>query len=329
MKHSSIAPLFKKSARQLGIKLVIEPRFGFAGQIILKNGNKRYFRGSNFDLNTLGATEIVRDKDWATFFLKNMGYRTIPGDAFFSPSWCRTIGSTRGIDAAYAYAQKLGFPVFLKPNSLSQGMGVVKVFTRQEFMQAARHICSQDRVFLVQRAIAGRDYRVVVLDGEVMLVYERIPLSVTGDGRSTVLQLLTKKQLHFDAIGRAAIQIDDFRVTNCLRRQKYTRSTVLPKSITVTLLDNSNLSCGGDAQDINGPIHPAFQKLCLDIARDMGLRFCGIDLMIQGDITHAIDKYHIIEINASPGIANYASVGTKQKKTLETIYRKVFEAIIK
>ena len=328
MKHSFVTPIFKKLARRLGITLVIEPHFEYAGQIILKDGTKRYFRGTNFDLNTLGAAEIARDKDWTTFFLKEMGYCTIKGEAFFSPRWCKAIGSDRGIERAYEYAKKINFPVFIKPNNLSQGDGVVKVYTRIEFMQAVKYICKKDRVFLVQPVMEGRDYRIVVLDGEIMSAYERLPLSVTGDGHSTIIQLLEKKQKNFNHIGRdTIIQYEDFRITNCLRRQGYTRDSIVPKATTVALLDNSNLSNGGDARDLNGSLHLTFQKLCIDITRDMGLRYCGVDLMVQGDITAPLNNYCVIEINAAPGIDNYASSGDKQKKIVENMYHKVLQAM--
>ena len=108
--------------------------------MVFKNGRKRYFRFSNLDLNTLGASEIAKDKDFATFFMKRMGYSTIPGKTFLSNELCEDIKSKDNIDAGYQYAQKLGFPVIVKPNSGSKGIGVCKVFTKKEFYQALRFI---------------------------------------------------------------------------------------------------------------------------------------------------------------------------------------------
>ena len=60
---------------------------------------------------------------------------------------------------AYRFAQRLGFPVIVKPNSKSQGCGVTKVFTKREFDEAVRFICERENVFLVQRVAQGNDYR--------------------------------------------------------------------------------------------------------------------------------------------------------------------------
>ena len=73
------------------------------------------------DINTLGASEIAKDKDYATYFMKHLGYPTVPGKAFYSNDWANAIGSNNKIDEAYDHASKMGFPVIVKPNSMSQG----------------------------------------------------------------------------------------------------------------------------------------------------------------------------------------------------------------
>lgn len=60
----------------------------------------------------------------------------------------------------------------------------------------------------------------------------------------------------------------------------------------------------------------------------MGLRYCGVDLMVDGDIRLKPKKYWVIEINAAPGIDNYASSGSEQKKIVEEMYLKVLLAIV-
>ena len=180
------------------------------------------------------------------------------------------------------------------------------------------------------REAKGRDYRIVVLDGEVMSAYERLPLQVQGDGKSTIIQLLDKKQKYFNAIDRdTIIKKDDIRITGRLNRLELTRQNILPKGKVIALLDNRNLSSGGDAVDATNDIHPSFARLCISITRDMGLRYCGVDLMIDGDIRDPVKQYRIIEINAAPGIDHYAHTGRKQKIIVNKMYEKVFLALIK
>jgi D-alanine-D-alanine ligase-like ATP-grasp enzyme len=330
MKFAYATPILARLAHKAGVRVIVEQRYGYAGQVILPDGTKRYFRGTNFDLNGLGASEIAKDKDYASFFLSMMGYPVIEGKAFFSPVWARTIKNRLTIRAAYSYAKKLGFPVIIKPNSLSQGSGVAKVHNRREFLQAAKAICKKDRVFLVQRVVEGRDYRVVVLDGQVMSAYERLPLQVVGDGRATVAELLIRKQQQFKRQGRdTIINQGDFRISNHLKQVGLTKRSIPVKGQVITLLDNRNLSSGGDAADVTKRIHPSFRRLCVRLVRDMGLRYCGVDLMIDGKLTEPVGRYWVIEINAAPGIDNYAIAGRRQARLVEQMYLQVLKAFSK
>ncbi|MDO8505800.1 MAG: cyanophycin synthetase [bacterium] len=330
MKNAFATPLLKRLAPKAGVKIDIEPSYRYAGQITLRDCTKRYFRGTNFDLNPLGASEIAKDKTYAAYFMRKMGYRVVKGQSFFSKQWGKTIGSRKDRDAAYRFAKRLGFPIIVKPNSLSQGAGVCLVRSRKEFSYAVREIEKKDRVFRVERIAVGQDYRIVVLDNEIMSAYERLPLMVTGNGRSTIKKLLAQKQRLFVQTDRdTIITQDDFRIGWHLKYQGFRLSTILPKGKIVTLLDNKNLSSGGDAIDVTSILHPSFKQLAIRLVRDMGLRYCGVDLMVEGDISKPLARYKILEINAAPGIDNYAKSGLQQKRIVESMYLKVLKAMAK
>jgi len=316
-----VSKLFKKLAKEAGVKLIVEPKWGIAGQIIGDNGKKSYFRETCFDLNTIGATEIAIDKDYAAFFMKKMGYPVIKGKAFCSPSWAKAIGSKESTDAAYKYALKLGFPVIVKPNSKSQGRGVSKVYNREQFYSALRDIFHYDNIVLVQRIVTGKDYRLVVLDGDLISAYQRIPLSIIGDGKSTIVTLLKRKQIKFDAKKRdTVINLKDSRIQQKLASMGMNIKSVPANGQQVFLLDNANLSTGGDSLDVTDVVHKDFKQIAKNLAKDMNLRFCGIDLIVKGDISKKAGKYVVIEINAAPGLDHYFSSGKAQQKIVEDLY---------
>lgn len=320
--------MLQKLAPRIGAKVMLEPIWKIVGQIVFKNGRKRYFRFSNLDLNTLGSSEIAKDKDFANFFMKKMGYPIIIGKTFFSNELCNQMNSHNNIHAAYKYAQKLTFPVIVKPNSGSQGIGVCKIFTKQEFYNAMRYVFTRDRVVLVQKAMEGKDYRIVVLDNKVISAYQRIALNIIGDGKSTVRQLLTKKQSLFVKNGRdTKINQKDFRTIQKLKRQNLSAKSVIEKGRQVFLLDNANLSSGGDPVDVTEQIHPGFKKMAINLTRDMGLRFCGVDVMVSGDIKDKPKKYSILEINSAPGLDHYVLSGKKQEKIVENMYLQILKAM--
>lgn len=330
MKENLVARTLKKIAPRIGAKVIMEPEWGIVGQIIFKSGRKRYFRYSTLDLNRMGASDIARDKDYAKFFMKRMSYPVITGKAFCTEKWAAQINSRESMAAAYAYARKLGWPVIVKPNSKSQGRCVFKVHTRREFEIAFKAASKLDTMILVETFITGRDYRLVVLDGRVISAYERIPLSVMGDGKTTIRGLLKRKQRIFKQIGRdTVLKFDDRRIADKLSRHGLSFDSRLEKGQLIYLLDNANLSSGGDSKDVTEIVHPDFQKLAVNVTRDMGLRLCGVDLMIYGDISYPSCKgeYWIIEINSAPGLDHYATIGKAQQKIVEDLYLEVLKAM--
>ena len=324
----ALGKILRKIAPLIGATVLMEPEWEIVGQITFKTGRHSYFRYNTLDLNPMGGSEIARDKDYANFFMKSLGYPTVPGSkTFFSEAWGRAIGSPRrNIDAAYRYAKRLGFPVIVKPNSGSQGSGVALVHNKLEFYRAVRTIFAQDRIVLVQQPVVGRDYRLVVLDDQVISAYERIPLSVVGNGRHTVRQLLVAKARQFVAASRdTRIKLDDPRIALKLKHQGLSFRSVPAKGERIYLLDNANLSTGGDSLDVTDQIHPEFRKLAVKLTRDMGLRLCGVDLMVAGDISQAPGTYWILEINSAPGLDHYAKIGRAQEKIVEELYLRVLK----
>ena len=199
----------------------MEPEYGFVGQITFKSGKKVLFRDRNFNINPLASSEIARDKSYADFFLRLYGYNIIEGNTFFSKARNQRIEIKRTITDGFNYAMALGFPVILKPNNLSQGTLVTKVHNKREYYSAARKILERAPVMLVQRFHEGLDYRIVVLDNEIISAYQRIPLFVIGDGKSTVMELMLRKQKSFVKTGRdTEIEPSDFRIEQKLKQQR-------------------------------------------------------------------------------------------------------------
>lgn len=323
--------LLVKLAPKLGAKVVVEPEWGYTAQIKYKNGVTRSIRYLSLDLNHIGSSGISKDKAFAKFFLKNLGYKVAPGVTIFEKKWAKAIKSRRDISVAPKQAKKLGYPVIVKPNSKSQGVKVSLAYNSGELKNALKEVFQSDNVALVEKYMPGHDYRVVVLDKDVISAYERMALSVTGDGKSSIKKLLENKQKEFIKSERdTRINFKDRRINNKLKNQKLTWRSVLLKGKKVYLLDNANLSTGGDSQDFTNSMHASWKRKAVDITKNMGLRICGVDIMItSGDITMDPKKcdYFIIEINAAPGLDHYVTTGDKQRKIVENMYFKILKAL--
>jgi D-alanine-D-alanine ligase-like ATP-grasp enzyme len=317
-----------KVAPRIGATLVMEPQWNRVGQITFASGLRRYFRVSSLDLNSMGSSAVAKDKDYAYFFMRRMGYPTIPGKTFFSKQHASVVDPGRGIDAAWQYARSLGLPVVVKPNSGTRGQGVDLVHTRRDFYRAMRAIFRKDDVALVQQPVEGRDYRIVVLDEDVISAYERVPLSVVGDGRSAIRALGEAKQREFDATGRdTTIKLNDPRIAAKLARTGLSLDSVPAAGERVYLLDNANLSAGGDSLDVTASVHPEFKRLAVRLTADMGLRLCGVDVIVAGDVAQAPGTYWVLEVNSAPGLDHYAKTGDAQERIVEDLYAKVLEGM--
>jgi len=314
---------------RLGIRVEIEPEFRYAGRIVLPDGRVHYFRNTHFDLNGQGSAEIARDKGYTAYFLAQQGYPVPEGRTPFGPQMLRWSGATRGQASAYAYARALGFPVIVKPNSGSQGRGVVRVHTRRELDRALRLVFAQDNVALVQRLVPGDDYRIVVLDDRVVCAYRRTPLAVVGDGTASLATLLQAKHDGYAASGRdTTIALDDPRIPRHLARQGRRLDAVPRPGERVTLMDNANLSTGGEATDVSATIHATYREMAIGVTRAMGLRYSGVDILTPAPSDGPLAQYVVLEVNAAPGLDHYAHLGPAQQTAVEAMYERILRSLL-
>ena len=120
---------------------------------------------------------------------------------------------------------------------------------------------------------------------------------------------------------------EDVRIEAKLKEQHLMLDSVPAVGETIPLLDNANLSTGGDAKDVINDMHPAFTQIAKDIAQTMGLRLCGIDLMVEEGIHNEPRNYWVIEVNSTPGIGNFAKSGEKQNEQVDAIYRRIMQRL--
>jgi len=313
----------------------VEPVYGYVGRIVYGNGVVRFYRGTSMGLNRLGASEVAKDKGYTKFFLQQLGYNTPKGQVFLFPRFVGVIDQNLGRFGFQDYAscdrvldyvrQSIGYPCYLKPNEGSQGRGIEKCATPEEIVEALEGYSREGgSKVLVEQAVLFPDYRVIVLGEEVISCYLRKPLCLTGDGASTVGELLVQRQQQFVAEGRdTIINLKDTRIEKGLREHGWTSATVLPQGYRWQVYQVSNLSVGGDSEDFTDRIHPHWRKLCTELTAAMGLRICGVDLACE-DICRGDSEYSILEINAAPGLDNYAATGPKQAAVVRDLYRRVF-----
>lgn len=319
--------ILERLAAQFGAEVILEPEYEIVGLIRFPNGRQSYFWHNKFNLNSVASARVAQDKGYTAFFLKQHGFRVPQYGVFLEDAFRGRIGCGKGQDDARRFAEALGWQVFLKPLRKSQGTGIIRACDAAEYDEAARLLFEQERKLIVQESCTGRDYRLVVLDGEVISAYERTALQVCGDGVRAISALLAARQAEFCATGRdTIIPVGDPRMMMTLRRQGLNLDSVVAEGDTVRMLDIANLSCGGETHVVTEQLHPSVIALAARLAKALDLRFAGVDLMLP-DATAPLEDYSVLEVNSAPGLDHYAASGPAHEAHVDALYSKVLEAI--
>jgi cyanophycin synthetase len=243
------------------------------------------------------AVDIASDKDLTTTLLGAAGL-PVPKQEVM-----------RSVDQAVRAAERIGYPVVLKPLDGNHGRGVILDNENEADVRAAFEIAkaeSRRGIVLVESQIVGKDYRCLIIDGRMAAIAERVPASVTGDGTSTVEQLVELANAdprrgvgHEKVLTR--IKLDDAAV-ELVREQGFALDDVPPEGTTVKLALTGNMSTGGISIDRTLEAHPENVEIAEEAARMIGLDIAGIDFICP-DITEPVRETGgaICEVNAAPG----------------------------
>jgi len=213
----------------------------------------------------------------------------------------------RSADDAVEIAERLGYPLVTKPLDVSHGRGVsIKLLNADEVRSGYAAAAVYSSSVLVETFLEGKDYRVLVIDGKVVAVAERVPAHVIGDGAHSISELVEiinrdprrgighEKILTRIKIGQQAERL--------LQQAGYTLETVLVQGQRFYLASTANLSTGGTAIDRTTDIHYETREIARRAALVIGLDIAGIDI-ITPDIRQPLREVGggIVEVNAGPG----------------------------
>jgi cyanophycin synthetase len=243
------------------------------------------------------AVEIACDKEDTHKLLNDLGL-PVPQQ--------RMIYSQR---RAIAAAERIGYPVVLKPLNANHGRGVSINLTSSEqvvtaFDQALEHGTS--RAVLVESFIEGFDHRMLVVGKELVAVAKRVPGHVVGDGKRTIEELIEivnedpRRGIgHEKVLTRLEL---DKQANRLLSEAGKNPQTVLDEGEIFYLRSTANLSTGGTAIDMTDVVHPDNREMAIRAVRAVGLDVGGVDFL-TADITRSYKEIGgaIVEVNAAPG----------------------------
>lgn len=236
-------------------------------------------------------------------------------------------------DAAAVWPVIVAFdgPGVVKPLTGNQGKGVTVEITDAASAAAAFTAAAAfDAAVLVEEWVAGRQYRLCVVNGQMVAAAERIPPQVTGDGRHSIKELVEqvnqqpeRGEGHAKPLTRLVID----EVSRLVLAKQGVHPDFVPAAGQQVLLrENANLSNGATAVDVTADVHPATAEMAVRAAAAIGLDVAGVDVVIP-DIRQPLTWGYgaIVEVNAAPGIRmhEHPSQGTP-RATAQAIVNSLF-----
>ncbi len=103
--------------------------------------------------------------------------------------------SVRRAEDAVRLANRIGYPVVVKPLDGNHGRGVILDLQSDDAVRKAFDIAyeeSRNGWIIVETYITGKDYRCLVIDGRIAAIAERVPAHVIGDGSATISELVER-----------------------------------------------------------------------------------------------------------------------------------------
>jgi cyanophycin synthetase len=241
------------------------------------------------------AVELASDKEETNRILANLGL-PVPRQ--------RLVQSAEG---AVAAAERIGFPIVVKPYNANHGRGISIHLLEAEQVRHAYGVAREhSRSVLVESFITGYDHRMLVVNGRLVAVSQRIPGHVIGDGRQTVEQLVTAvNEDPRRGIGHEKVLTRlefDHQAELLLARRGYARDTIPAAGEQVFLRSTGNLSTGGTAIDMTDVVHPDNSDMAVRAVEAIGLDVGGVDFLTS-DIARSYKEVGgaIVEVNAGPG----------------------------
>ncbi len=232
------------------------------------------------------------------------------------------------IDDVQKFAHEIGSTdIVIKPQRGIGGSGVSVLPKTDEEIKIAfdnarnKSITDEDSAaVLIEEYIKGNDYRLLVLDDQLIGALYRVPAYVTGNGQSSVANLIKEKNTLRQSKKQAGIPVDE-ETNKALRKINMTLESIPVADQHIQVRLNCNMCQGGSTQDVTAGVHPVYKDAAIKAAKALGLRLAGVDI-ISPDITKGDVKFAINEVNHNPMVELHYMVEKGEIQDVATIIQK-------
>jgi len=285
--------------KELALELDIDARFFSQDWIISlsKNRSTHYIYGYQWGLNSAAAQLMAKDKTAAYEILDHRGIKAVEHKLFFSHDIQAAYTGQKGYwedVMRYVEAQRQGddYNLVCKPNRGTGGNDVYRIKNQLDLEGTIIKMSAKYRDFcLCPFYPITHEYRVIILNGKVHMLFRKERPQVSGNGADNILTLAVES---FGAQG-----------LDLLAGSPDDPLEILPMGEVKLLSWKHNLAGGARAHIVEaGEAKTALSKLALAAGEALGICFASIDIaLINGE-------YRVMEINSGIMTESFA----RQKK---------------
>ena len=282
--------IIKKIGKELGIKVTF---LSDNWTIVLeKDGKVHYITGYQFDLNHHAIGNIMDDKG---LFFDLLKYNNIPLVEQY------VIFSNYDKDEVIKYFNNYNREIVVKGNISNAGKEVFKVNDEKSLFEII------DKLFLKQYSISlcpyyeiKNEYRVIILNNVIRVIFGKTKPIVIGDGKKTIKEL--------------ALEYNDYYLNH---KEHIINPNYIPfDGETVELSFKFNLSSGGKSfVDIPIDLKNKISNLALLVTEKLNITFASVDIINTFD-----NKLLVMEANSGVTMNNFIMQNKDGYDTSYSIY---------
>lgn len=276
------------------------------------NGKVAHIFGYQFEKNSATSNLICSDKSSTSDLLSFNQIPVVEHFFFMSSTNIQYVGVDGNWIKLCNLLSKYG-KLVCKSNEGTGGNNVYLVANQFELENAANKIFNDSRAMAVCPfyEIDG-EFRVVILDGKVKLVYQKIIPFLLGDGVSSLRCLLLEYYLKCTdtSLDLKFSEEESLKVLNigekCYLNWKH------------------NLGQGADPLIIQDrELIEYLSDLALCAAKAVNINFSSVDIVKVGD------KYLVLEINSGVMMENFSQSSNSNYQTAKSIYKEAIESMLR
>ena len=279
---------------------------------------KKFLNGCS-DYNSLNVRRSIRTKEQSKTAFQELNIPTAKSRMFFLPF------------AAFSFVKEHGFPVCVKPDVSGYSRGShFPIENKWQLLKACIMVKIWWHKSIIETYLAGRNFRIVTIKGEVMSIIQRYPPSIVGNGTDDISTLIDQE----NAI-RVEMQLsptiyqipkDHKAIAKHLSLSNRDLTTVPAKDEQVFLHHKIALKLGSIVEIIDkSTITENNQALLQRILNHLDANILGIDVIAEEPLSVDFEKQNCIflELNSRPYLRMHDVPRFGEKEDLSPYYAKL------